>query len=137
MKTEIKRPQGWQAQGAETNETCGCQNDNPSRPACQCDDVSVYEGITPTPTDVAKWQQILEDIRSDKYLKAIEKVRAVYDKFGWQSPEYRKIKTKLPAITFGGTFSYRIKEKVTLPTGFIIVDIDHLNERFFINRKDC
>ena len=89
------------------------------------------------PTDVATWQQILEDIRSDKYLKAIEKVRAVYGKFGWQSPEYRKIKTTLPSVTFGGVFSYRAKGKVTLPTGFIIVDIDHLNERFFINRKDC
>ena len=94
------------------------------------DDISIFRGINKRPIATTTWQEALENIRSDKYEKPIENVRAILRECGSGSPEYRKAKTQLNAVTFGGVFSpTRAMANILSPTGFIIPDLDHLNER--------
>ncbi|MEA3479156.1 MAG: BT4734/BF3469 family protein, partial [Bacteroidota bacterium] len=108
--------------GYSKNTTCPYQSQ---------DDISLFQGVkNKRPIATTTWQKTLEDIQSDKYRKAIEKVRGILHKSGCESAEYRAIKTKLPAVTFGGTFSpTRAKGNIISPTGFIILDLDHLNKK--------
>ncbi|MBE9572344.1 MAG: hypothetical protein IMF11_17080, partial [Proteobacteria bacterium] len=124
----IKKPQA-EGPGAGTNVENGYHQNTPSSAICQ-DDISTFKGINKRPVGTATWQKTLEDIRSDKHKKAIENVRGVLHKCGSDSPEYRGAKIELPAVTFGGTFApHRAKVNVTSPTGIIIPDLDHLDER--------
>jgi hypothetical protein len=88
------------------------------------DKISVYSGIRPIPQQTAKWPRVIENIISGKYKSAIAHVRAIED------PEkYRLAKTKLPAVTFGGTFNGRRKaDAVQDAIGFIVADLDHLED---------
>jgi len=86
------------------------------------DDISVFKGILPTPIATTTWQQALANIKSDKYKKVIQQGQKITDKV-----KYRQFKTKLPAITFGGTFKNpRSCNNLESPTGFLIPDLDHL-----------
>jgi hypothetical protein len=94
------------------------------------DDISTFQGINTRPTGITTWQEVLRDLRADKYKGRIENVRGVLYKFGSDSPEYREVKTELPAVTFGGTFApHRAKKNIVSPTGFIIPDLDHLDAK--------
>jgi len=86
------------------------------------DNISVFKGILPDSVSTATWQKALDNIKSDKYRKLIEQARTVKDVV-----KYRKIKTKLPSITFSGTFEKRRNcGNVSSTTGFILPDLDHL-----------
>ncbi|MBW2350722.1 MAG: hypothetical protein JRF20_05955 [Deltaproteobacteria bacterium] len=95
------------------------------------DNISIFaNAVSTTPVSNTTWQKTLEDIRSDKYQKRIENVRVKYRKFGWESDEYRKVKKALPAGTFSGTFrAPRNKVNVLSTTGYIVVDLDHSDEK--------
>ena len=128
MRTK-KSARSLAAIGAETVDDHP-QNTSPA-PICQgTDNISTFNGIKPLPIGMTTWQEALEDIRSDKYKKVIARVRVIYRNFGWGSPEYREIKIKLPAVTIGGVFSpHRAMINIIQPTGFIILDLDHLNDK--------
>lgn len=86
--------------------------------------VSIYKGILPEPIETTDWKSVLKNIQSDKYKVFIEKARSLSD-----AETYRSFKQKLPSVTFGGTFNPK-REKATIqtPTGFIIPDLDHLDD---------
>ena len=101
----------------------------------QSQDISVFQGINKRPFGTTTWQKALENIRSDKYRKAIENVRAILRKYGSGSPEYRRAKTQLDAVTFGGTFATaRAIRNLLSPTGFIVADLDHLKNLELVSR---
>ena len=85
--------------------------------------VSVFKGIYPDPVQTVSWQQVIENIKSDKYKDYILTGR------GLSNPDqYREYKKKLPGVTFAGEFKKRNKEQVLTATGFIISDFDHLED---------
>lgn len=84
--------------------------------------VSVFAGVKPAPIGEIDWMTVLQNIQSDKYRVEIEKVRSLSDPV-----ERRQQKTRLPAVTFGGNFSGRRNmENCLSPTGFLTIDIDHV-----------
>ena len=86
------------------------------------DNISVFRGIKPEPIKTTTWQTALKTIRSERFRELIEQARAIKD-----PAEYRKFKTSLPSVTFGGTFkTKRNCKNISYPTGFIISDLDHL-----------
>jgi len=86
------------------------------------DIISIFSGIKPAPIGETDWMTVLKNIQSDKYREAIEKVRAIPDPVA-----RREQKTKLQAVTFGGNFSKRRNmENCLSPTGFLTIDIDHV-----------
>jgi KaiC/GvpD/RAD55 family RecA-like ATPase len=85
-------------------------------------DISAYHGVKEKPVKTTSWGKAIINIRSGKYEEPINSVRSIRD-----SDAYRRAKTKLPSVTFGGVFSpVRNKKNIKLPTGFIVADIDHL-----------
>lgn len=93
-------------------------------PISEPDSVSFYSGITPNPIRTVSWQDALHEISSCKHAEQIGKARGV---LASQGPgEYGKIKKTLPSVTFSGTFSHRQKECLLSVTGFIVADLDHL-----------
>lgn len=86
------------------------------------DTVSIYNGISPKPKEESTWQEALKRIRDGTYKSQIDYVRSIED-----LEQYRKEKRNLPAVTFCGKFNgNRAKEKVMSTTGFIIPDLDHI-----------
>ena len=84
--------------------------------------VSVFAGIKPAPIGETDWMTVLKNIQSDKYRTAIEKVRSIQDPV-----KRREQKTKLPSVTFNGCFSpSRNRQNVLTATGFLTIDIDHV-----------
>jgi hypothetical protein len=87
------------------------------------DNVSIFSGIKRYPTGTTDWLTVMENVRSDRYKDRIESLRLLLN----DPVAYRESKTKLPSITFSGTFSpHREKENVETATGFLIPDLDHL-----------
>lgn len=87
-------------------------------------DVSLYRGAKdPVPIGQISWGEVLLDIQSGKYKPLIEQARKIRSQ---NEDSYRAFKEKLPAVTFAGTFSRREKNGILSPTGFIIPDLDHL-----------
>jgi len=97
--------------------------------------VSVFHGIKPDPIQSVNWQQVLQNIQSDKYKKYITEGQKIKD-----PDAYREYKKKLPAVTFAGKFTKRNKNNVISTTGFIIPDLDHLpnvNQVFELLKQDA
>lgn len=90
------------------------------------DIISVFKGaVNPVPVGEASWQDALINFQSGKYQSAIEKVRLIKETQG--EVAYREAKKKLPAVTFCANFSKnRDHKNVLSATGFIIPDLDHL-----------
>ncbi len=88
------------------------------------DEISVFKGIDPNPTTSTTWQQVLKRIESDRYQEIVNKARSIADTI-----EYREFKKKMPAVTFCGKFkASRKKANIEQATGFIIPDLDHLED---------
>ena len=88
------------------------------------DEVSIFKGVNPAPTGTTDWRIVLENIQSGKYREAVETCRKIKDVVS-----LRKAKTRLPAVTFCATFDKnRDRKNVLAPTGFIIPDLDHLED---------
>ncbi len=86
--------------------------------------VSRFAGISPKVRGSTTWSEALKEIRTGKHRDQVEHVRQVLRDHGPDA--YREAKQRLPAVTFGGTFSYRKNKFVTDTTGFIVADLDHL-----------
>ncbi len=90
------------------------------------DEISVFKGVQSKPIDTTTWQDVLGRIQSDKYKPYVDKARSIsvvdLDK-------YREYKKKMPAVTFCGKFNgSRKKANIEQATGFIIPDLDHLED---------
>ncbi|MBC2713979.1 MAG: hypothetical protein HF978_01600 [Desulfobacteraceae bacterium] len=91
------------------------------------DTISVYKDTYETvPVFLVKWQDALKDIISDKYKSVIETGRAIKIK---NEDAYKGYKQNtLSGFTFAGEFSSRKNANIQTPTGFIIPDLDHLED---------
>lgn len=88
------------------------------------DEVSVYNGVSPASTSTATWQEVVDAIRDGNFAAEIAKARSITD-----LDAYREYKKTLPAVTFCGTFNgRRAIDNVQSATGFIIADIDHVDD---------
>lgn len=74
---------------------------------------------TSKPAGVATLASIIEEIQSDKYREAIEKIRAAEDK-----KEMERLKLRLPCIKFAGEFSGLKAEHLVTPSGWACLDLD-------------
>lgn len=83
--------------------------------------VSIYDGIKPKPEAILNYQQVLEIIQKDELKKKIKKIRAELNK-----NKQTALKILLPSVTWGGVFSHRKTDKLTKPSGFVVIDIDGL-----------
>lgn len=63
----------------------------------------------------------------EQYKEKIEQCRAIYEASG-KSDDYRELKKTLPAVTIGGTFSYRREDKLKQSSNLIAIDIDDVEE---------
>lgn len=91
--------------------------------------VSTFRNSTdPTVVCDLDYKQVLEKIRSGgKTKQQVLHVRDIYQKEG-KSERYSKEKKKLPGITFSGNFGYRDKLNLLTATGFIVADLDSLED---------
>jgi len=64
--------------------------------------------------------EALDLIKSEKFKEHCEKLRKIKDKD--ERSKYKR--ENLPAVTFGGRFSYRNKEKLIYASGICVLDID-------------
>jgi hypothetical protein len=65
---------------------------------------------------------VIKAIQSDKYRAEVQAIRAEAD-----TVAKRELKTKLPAVTFGGNFTKRRNmDNCLSATGFLTIDIDHV-----------
>jgi len=86
--------------------------------------VSVFNGIKPKPVMETDWMEVLTRIKSEKYRGLIEKGRTISD-----PDQYREYKKTLPAVTFCASFDgNRDRNHVKEATGFLIPDLDHLED---------
>ena len=101
------------------------------------DSLSGYNGINPVPVRQLSWKDAVQEIRDGKYQEQIERLRQTLEKEGREA--YTKAKCRLPAVSFGGVFSRRKNDGIEQPTGFIVIDIDHLadvNQMFELLSQD-
>lgn len=88
------------------------------------DEISIFAGVKPEPVGITDWMSVLTNIRSEKYRDAIERCRQIKD-----VAAYRKEKTRLPSVTFCARFNKtRNSKSVVSATGFIIPDLDHIED---------
>lgn len=88
------------------------------------DRITVFKNAyDPNPIETVTWQETLERIKSDKYKASVIKAREIRK----TNPDaYKSFKTKFPAVSFCGRLSYRSNDKVLETTGFLIPDLDGL-----------
>ena len=90
-------------------------------------DISTFTKCTdPKPNGQVSWPYVLESIKSDKFKDQIIKAREI--KKSQDNGAYVEFKKTLPVVTFGGVFSYRNNDSIQVPTGFLIPDMDHLED---------
>ena len=95
-----------------------------SRVAEMNDEISVYNGTSSYSNFNTTWMEALETIQNGSFANEIAKARSIVD-----LEEYRKYKQTLPAVTFCGKFkSPRGRDNILEATGFIIADIDHIDD---------
>ena len=116
--------------GLQGAETPGCKNqtqekNNAPRHKNQViyNAFSVYNGIDPKPIDKATWDAVIKQVKSPKHPQRllVEKIRKTPEKAARNA-----LKEKLLAYSFSGTFTYRKNANITITTGFIIADLDHV-----------
>ena len=92
------------------------------------DTVSWYKGsLDPTVKGESTWQAAMSAVASGKYREIIAEARSIRTTQGEDA--YREFKKTLPAVTFGGTFAgQRSKTTILNATGYIVADLDHLQD---------
>jgi len=87
--------------------------------------ISVFNGISPKCLREVDYTEILENIKNGVYRNEIEEVKKIKQNNGLEA--YRSAKQQLPAVCFCGTFfTKRAIKNIKTITGFIIPDLDHL-----------
>ncbi len=89
--------------------------------------ISTFTKCTdPKPNGQVDWTYVLESIKSDKFKDLIIKAREI--KESKDNGAYVEFKKTLPVVTFGGIFPYRKNDSIQAPTGFLIPDMDHVED---------
>lgn len=88
--------------------------------------ISTYTGIDPQVTGKISWTYAVESVQSEKFKDVILKGREILK--AKDNGAYSAFKKTLPGVTFGGEFSRRKNDSIIKPTGFITIDLDHLND---------
>lgn len=89
--------------------------------------ITGYKGIDPTPIRAISWEDAIQEIRDGTHQKKVLAARKAKHERGEDA--YRVAKTKLPSVSFGGTFDpSRKNEHTKTQTGFIVADIDHIGD---------
>lgn len=90
--------------------------------------VSVFENINvATPKTHCDWHVVIERIRNGSFKERIEKLRSLLNESG--KAEYNKYKGTIPAATFSASFTKRRRiEFAEEPTGFLVADIDNIDD---------
>ena len=97
------------------------------------DVISVFSGIKSAPIGESDWISVMERMKSDKYRSVIEHGRNITD-----IADYRAFKIKLPSVTFCGKFAAnREKANIVSTTGFIVPDLDHLDNVDSVFKQLC
>ena len=82
--------------------------------------ISVFENyLNPVPAGNVHIRAFVNDILGGTYRKEVEKIRSNDSKVVRDH-----LKSKLPAVTISGTFSYRANDKLIQYSGLICIDID-------------
>lgn len=68
---------------------------------------------------------VLQIIKSDSLKSRVLYLRKLLKN---DEKAYRREKTKLPAVTFAGTFTRRDAEHFHAPSGFMVCDVDHIQD---------
>jgi len=115
------------AAGLHENDDCVNLDDHYQQSPDICQEVSLFNGISPKSTrSGVRLYSVLDGIRDGLNRGKIESLRAI-DKQK-NKDKYRWAKEKLPSFTASGTFHYRKNENIKNPTGFIVVDIDDIGD---------
>ncbi|MGE0638118.1 MAG: BT4734/BF3469 family protein, partial [Bacteroidia bacterium] len=85
--------------------------------------VSIYKNVKDTTGGKSTVFDLLEGIRDGRWKTEIEKLRTIADK-----EKFNQEKTKLPGVTWSGTFTTRHADKLETYSGLICLDVDKLPE---------
>jgi hypothetical protein len=90
--------------------------------------VNLFRGsTTPEPAAVLVLTEALDAIQHGTYQRSVQRVRSLLQ--AKRKADYDRAKRRLDAVTFGGTFSpTRAKANLTLHTGIVHGDLDHLTD---------
>jgi BT4734-like, N-terminal domain len=119
----------------ETNMQQPLHDSTPSKPSAQvnsshnhADDqrhISLFANArNPNPVGELSLAEALARIHDGTYQQAIAAARQILHAQGRKA--YTKAKNALPAVTFGGTFSYRKNNRLIAHSGLVHGDLDHL-----------
>ncbi|MFS4446718.1 BT4734/BF3469 family protein [Maribacter sp. 2307UL18-2] len=92
--------------------------------------ISQFNRVSDTLGEKRELELVLNEIRSNKYVKLISGIRATSEK-----KRRTSLKMQLPAVTFAGTFSKRAKAFCTQPSGLICLDFDGLRNAGIVKEK--
>ncbi len=95
--------------------------------------VSYFDRVTDkTPESSIGWTDALKLITDEDFLKSkISTLR------GLDKEKYDEEKKRLPAVIFQGTFHKRAKTRMERPTGFVVIDLDHIDSDSMGRVKDA
>jgi hypothetical protein len=90
--------------------------------------VNLFRGsTTPEPAAVLVLTEALDAIQHGTYQRSVQRLRSLLQ--AKRKADYDRAKRRLDAVTFGGTFSpTRAKANLTLHTGIVHGDLDHLTD---------
>lgn len=93
--------------------------------------VSFYKNVRDVKSrDMRDLDDLLNDIQSGTYEDAVTKIRVLKQ----QGKDYSSLKKELPAFTVSGVFEKRDDNSLTKHSGFIAIDLDHLDDVDHYNR---
>lgn len=92
---------------------------------------SVFKGpiTNVSPSGLVTIPDIYKVITGGFFRKKTMALRALDDR-----EKYRKVKKKLPFVTFSGNFDWRAKEALHKHSGLICIDVDHLEDTPTLNK---
>lgn len=97
--------------------------------------ISIYKGVSDTTSnEVVSLNAIFAAIKNGKYKDRIEHIRDLYSNNG-SKQTIQNLKKPLPCVTFSGTFSERLDDKLIDYSHFIVIDIDDISNKRLVKLK--
>ncbi|MBF0548877.1 MAG: hypothetical protein HQM08_30945 [Candidatus Riflebacteria bacterium] len=103
------------------------------------EEISFYNNkLNTKPKQNVKIESVLNEIKSGVYKKKIEHLRTLSRiKDGDSDSPYTLFKLKLPSVTFAGIFTRHKKDCLQKPSGYMILDADHVQDLASMKEKIC
>lgn len=101
-------------------------------------EVNIFENaFKKAPIDTRTIFEVLKDIQNGVHRPEVTRVREIYQREG-KSERYRREKTRLKCVSFGGTFEPTLKKgNLQKHSGLVIADLDEISDREEVKRKIC